>query len=225
LNCVVFFFLGSTGHSQGIVSAVAVSASDSYISFTNNSKKALTLLYFIGLRSAQVFPSSFLSPRIRDDSVQHNEGHPTPMLSITNLYEEDLNSCIETVNKQLPPNKRICVALQNGPKTFVCSGPSESLYGLNVYLRSIKARPDEDQTRIPFHERKKYFTTRYLGMSVGFHCEYLKEALSLLQHDIENFQLNWETKQLKIPVLSTYDGTPSLSISVIVIVVVFVVVV
>lgn len=209
---IVFFGLsGSTGHSQGIVSAVVVSASDSYNSFVNNSKKALALLYFIGLRSVQVFPPSFLLPRIRDDSIQHNEGRPTPMLSITNLYEEEVNSCIETVNKQLPTNKRICVALQNGPKAFVCSGPPESLYGLNVYLRSIKARPDEDQTRIPFHERKKNFNTRYLGMSVGFHCEYLKEALSILQQDIETFQLNWEVKHLKIPVFSTHDGSLSFS--------------
>src|SRR5215471_17807471 len=60
---------GATGHSQGIVSAVAIAASATFESFTENSLKALKWLFFSGLRGQQTFPVTSLDPSIVQDSI------------------------------------------------------------------------------------------------------------------------------------------------------------
>ena len=74
---------GATGHSQGVVSAVAVAASTTFESFTENAKKAVRWLFFCGLRGQEAFPVLSLEPSIVDDSIEGGEGAPTPMLAVT----------------------------------------------------------------------------------------------------------------------------------------------
>ena len=60
--------IGATGHSQGIVTAVAVAASSDWTSFLSQSRNAVTTLFRIGLRSQMVLPSNHsasLDPRRR----------------------------------------------------------------------------------------------------------------------------------------------------------------
>lgn len=84
LICLIQFLIskGSTGHSQGIISSIVISGSSTEKEFIENSTKAVTFLYWLGLRSRNAFPITTIGPTILSDSLQNGEGVPSPMLSI-----------------------------------------------------------------------------------------------------------------------------------------------
>ena len=95
------------------------------------------------------------------DSLENNEGRPSPMLSIRDLSIEQVENFIKQTNNHLPSEKHIAISLVNGARNVVVSGPPESLYGLNLTLRNNKAPSGLDQARIPFSERKLKFLTDF----------------------------------------------------------------
>ena len=62
---------GATGHSQGIVSAVAIAASATFEEFVDNSRKALKWLFYSGLRGQQAFPVTSVKPFSGDFNPIH----------------------------------------------------------------------------------------------------------------------------------------------------------
>lgn len=132
-------FVGATGHSQGIVAAAVVSASSTEAELIRNTEVALHVLFWIGLRSQQTYPESTLNPNILADSLANGEGRPTPMLAVTKLTLPVLEKQVDISNKFLGPNEQIEIALHNGPRAYVCSGPPKSLYG-NFVLNVLSKR-------------------------------------------------------------------------------------
>lgn len=47
---------GTTGHSQGVVTAVAISMADTWESWMDVANATITILFWIGMRSQQVTP-------------------------------------------------------------------------------------------------------------------------------------------------------------------------
>ena len=198
---------GATGHSQGVVSAIAISASTSFESFDINAKKALRWLFFCGMRGQEAFPVLALEPGIVQDCVEGGEGEPTPMLSITNLSLALLEPHVAATNKHLPVNAQIAVSLFNGPRSFVVTGPPRSLCGLVTNLRKVRASPGVDQSKVPYSQRKPAFGMRFLVVNAPYHSAYLKGAAEkLCKEDLEGEEL-WTTEELGIPVFNTEDGT------------------
>ncbi|KAJ6624064.1 fatty acid synthase [Mycena sp. CBHHK59/15] len=198
---------GTTGHSQGIVSAVAIAASTSFDSFTANALKALKWLFFSGLRGQQAFPVVALEPSIVDDSIEGGEGAPSPMLSVTGLKLAELEVHIKKTNTHLPENSKLNVSLHNGPRAFVVTGPARSLYGLVTSLRKVRATSGLDQSKTPFSQRKPVFSVRFLVVGVPYHSDYLAGATEkLITEDLGDEEL-WNAEELKIPVFNTEDGS------------------
>ena len=197
-------FLGTTGHSQGIVTAAAIAAADSWESYEKAARKALTMLFWIGSRSQQAYPRTSLAPSILQDSVDNGEGNPTPMLSVRDLSRSALQENIDTTNHHLPQDRHIAISLSNSARNFVVTGPPISLYGLNLRLRKVKAPTGLDQTRIPFTDRKSRFVNRFLPITSPFHSTYLTEAYKHITEDLQDVVLN--VKDLKIPVFNTATG-------------------
>ncbi|KAI8805920.1 hypothetical protein BJ742DRAFT_774644 [Cladochytrium replicatum] len=197
---------GTTGHSQGVVSSVVISASSTEQEFRENTQKALGLLFWIGLRTQNAFPATTISPNILQDSLSSNEGVPTPMLVVNGLRHSDVQTHVDATNQHLPEDRRIHVALINGPRSIICTGPPQSLYGLNVALRKLKANPSEDQSRIPFSQRKIRFSSRFLPVAEPFHCEYLSSVPEQLATDIKQFNLEFDGASLAISVYNTNTG-------------------
>jgi fatty acid synthase subunit alpha len=199
-------FAGATGHSQGVVSAVAISASNSFEDFFENSKKALTWLFFCGLRGQEAFPQTSLEPNIIKDSLDGGEGAPTPMLSIAGLSISEIEKHISATNKHLPASSQLGVSLHNGPKTFVITGPPKALYGLVTSLRKVRAPSGLDQSKIPFSQRKPVFSIRFLAVGVPYHSTYLVDAVDkMLKTDLKGEEL-WKASELAIPVYHTESG-------------------
>ncbi|OVF11274.1 putative tetrafunctional fatty acid synthase subunit [Clavispora lusitaniae] len=198
--------VGATGHSQGLVTAVAIASSDSWDSFYENALKAVTLLFFIGSRCLMAYPRTTLPPTMLQDSLENGEGRPSPMLSVRDLSREQVEKFIATTNEHLPADKRVAISLVNGGRNLVVSGPPESLYGLNVTLRNNKAPSGLDQARIPHSERKLKFSNRFLPIFAPFHSHLLEPATDMILADIEAEKLTFSAKDLRIPVFDTYSG-------------------
>lgn len=195
---------GTTGHSQGIVTAAAIAEADSWESFHLAAKKAITILFWIGSRSQQAYPRTSLAPSTLQDSVEHGEGTPTPMLSVRDLSQAILQEHIDSTNRHLPEDRHIAISLVNSARNFVVTGPPISLYGLNLQLRKVKAPTGLDQTRIPYTERKVRFVNRFLPITSPFHSRYLGEAYQQIQEDLKDIKI--ASKDLAIPVYDTSSG-------------------
>ena len=195
---------GTTGHSQGIVSAAAIAAARDWQSFEGQTLNALTILFWIGVRSQEAYTLPSLAPSVLDDSKEHGEGRPTPALSIRGLPRVTIEEYIQTTNQYLRQDGQIAVSLVNGAENFVVMGPPMALYGLNLRLRTAKAPIDDDQTRIPYSQRKPHFINQFLPISAPFHSPYLSEAVEALQEDLKEIEIS--AKELDIPVYNTFNG-------------------
>lgn len=199
-------FAGTTGHSQGLGTAICIAASDSVDSFIVNASKTIKWLFYCGLRGQQYFPLLALEPSIIQDCVEGGEGVPSPMLSVTGLSQKDLDVHIKKTNSHLPANSQLQISLLNGSKAFVVTGPARALYGLVAALRKVKAPTGLDQSKIPFSQRKPVFSVRFLVVNVPYHSEYLKGATEeMFEDDLEKQEL-WTPKDLAIPVFHTENG-------------------
>lgn len=195
---------GTTGHSQGVVMAAATAAADTWETWPGIVKSALTILFWIGARSQQTFPRTSMAPTVLQDSIDNGEGTPTPMLSIRDLSQAEVQKHIDVTNKYLPADRHISISLINSPRNMVVTGPPMSLYGLNLQLRKVKAPTGLDQNRVPYTQRKVRFVNRFLPISAPFHSKYLAEATALIDQDLKNIQI--DAKQLGIPVFDTNTG-------------------
>ncbi|MCJ1474414.1 beta subunit of fatty acid synthetase [Lambiella insularis] len=180
---------GTTGHSQGIVTAAAIASADSWDSFQKAAKNAITILFWIGLRSQQAYPRTSLAPSTFQDSQEHGEGTPTPMLSIRDLPLSAVQEHIDTTNHHLPEDRHIAISLINSARNFVVTGPPISLYGLNLRLRKVKAPTGLDQTRVPYSQRKIRFVNRFLPITAPFHSPYLAEAYKHIKEDLRDIKI------------------------------------
>jgi len=147
-----------------------------------------------------------LEPSIVQDAIDGGEGQPSPMLSITGLPLKDLEPHVKKTNSHLPDNSKLTLSLHNGPRAFVITGPSRSLYGLVINLRKIRAPNGLDQSKIPFSQRKPVFSVRFLVVGVPYHSKYLDGAGEKLCVDDLGGEELWKPADLLIPVYHTEDG-------------------
>ncbi|KAG0650153.1 Fatty acid synthase subunit beta [Hyphodiscus hymeniophilus] len=195
---------GTTGHSQGIILAAAMSAVEDWKSFAKIAISSITILFWIGARSQQTYPRTSLAPNILQDSIDNGEGTPTPMLSIRDLSRSQVQEHIDATNQYLPEDRHIGISLINSARNMVVTGPPISLYGLNLQLRKVKAPTGLDQTRIPFTERKVRFVNRFLPITSPFHSKYLTDATVHIEEDLKDVTI--DSKDLGIPVYDTNTG-------------------
>lgn len=199
------YLKGATGHSQGIITALAVSRADDWDSWLEESIRAVTALFYIGLRSQLEFPVTALAPSVLKDSEENGEGIPSPMLAVRELTQKQLQKYIDEANKFLPAEKHVTLSLVNGPRSYVVSGPPMSLYGLNRLLRAIKPDADANEGRVPYSQRKQKVVNRFLRVTVPFHCSLLKNATKQIIEDIQKSD-NGASAELKLPVFDTFSG-------------------
>ena len=199
-------FKGATGHSQGVVSAVAIAVSSNWEALDVNILKAVQHLFYIGLRGQEAFPLLSIEPHIVADSVENNEGVPTPMLAVNGLSAKALDGHLKKVNAHLPSNSKLGISLYNGSNMHVVTGPAKALYGLATALRKVMAPPGLDQSKTPFSKRKALFNMRFLPINVPYHSHYLQGATEKLVHNDFGGEDIWNVEDLSMPVYNTEDG-------------------
>lgn len=199
-------FSGTTGHSQGVITAAAIASATSWDSFDKAARDALTMLFWIGFRSQQAYPRTSMAPSVLQDSIENGEGTPTPMLSIRDLPLSSVQGHIDATNQHLPDDRHILISLVNSARNFVVTGPPLSLYGLNLRLRKVKAPTGLDQNRVPYTQRKIRFVNRFLPITAPFHSPYLSSAHERVLEDLGRSGVNIPVQSLAIPVYDTKTG-------------------
>ncbi|PUU81782.1 fatty acid synthase beta subunit dehydratase [Tuber borchii] len=196
---------GATGHSQGIITAAAIASASTWDSFHRITSDTLTILFWIGCRSQQTYPRTSLAPSTLQDSINEGEGTPSPMLSVRDLPQAQVQHHVDITNTHLPKDRHIHISLINGARNVVVTGPPQSLYGLNLSLRKVKAPTGLDQNRVPFTGRKVRFTNRFLPISAPFHSPYLESATGIILEDLKEIEA-FTRQDLAIPVFHTSTG-------------------
>lgn len=199
-------YKGTTGHSQGLVTALAIASSSDWASFDAQALKAIEFLFYLAVRCTQTYPQTSLPPSTVKDSEENGEGEPGPMLSIRDLSLDQVNSFVAQTNRHLPETKQISVSLVNGARNVVVTGPPESLYGLNLNLRNAKAPAGLNQARVPYSDRKLKFSSRFLPIASPFHSKLLKPANEQIFADFKKAGLEFAQKDIAIPVFDTNSG-------------------
>ncbi|KAJ2465120.1 fatty acid synthase alpha subunit Lsd1, partial [Coemansia sp. RSA 2320] len=199
-------FKGVTGHSQGIITSVVFASMTDLDSFYSLSERALGMLFAISMYTQLAHPPTTINPAILEDSLENSEGTPGPMLSVLRLRQNDVERHIEATNRHLPADRQIALSLINGPRSFVITGPPQSLYGFNLSLRKLKAPAGLDQNRVPYSQRKLQFTTRFLPITGPFHSEYLASAPELAMRDILANGWTLDAADIHLPAFSGDDG-------------------
>jgi fatty acid synthase subunit beta len=195
---------GATGHSQGIVVAVAIAISDSWDSFYSAALTAVESLFWIGFECNQGSPRSSLSPSIIEYSVSNGSGQPSCMLSVVGLERSRLDRILGIFNKSLHATSQVSVALINTRDNFVVGGPAKSLAALDTYLRTIKADPEIDQNRVPHSKRKPTIQHQFLPITAPFHTEYLSTPARKIKCHLSSIEIFPE--MLQIPVHDNRNG-------------------
>jgi fatty acid synthase subunit beta len=199
-------FIGTTGHSQGVISSIVLASSSTEESLFENSEKALTLLFVIGRRGHITYPEVTLNPSILRDSLANNEGNPSVMLSVVNLPLATVQKYVESTNQHLPEDRQIYIGLVNGARFINLVGHPQSLYGLNTALRKIKAPTGLDQSRVPHSQRKLKFSTKFIAITHPYHSEYLRHGNPFVFQEAKDLGIQYSASEIKVPVYSTFDG-------------------
>ena len=197
-------FKGTTGHSQGIIVAAVIASADSWEDFLMFATDAITILFWIGVRSQEWSKQEPLSFKAIETSLKHDEGRPTPMLSIRGLARSEVEKHVTAINLHLHEDHYLSISVINGPDNVVISGPPQSLCGLNARLRSFNIPKDVDQSRIPYKQRKPAFSHSFLPISAPFHSNYLEDTLEDIIQDVGTTKFS--TRRLELPLYSTHSG-------------------
>jgi len=197
--------VGVTGHSQGLFAAVAVAQSDSWASFHEACDKALCLSFWVGLEAHHAAPPSTVPSAAVADCIDHGEGSPSAMLSISGLDKHHAAQLVEASNKSYGGgSKMVHLALINSRDRFILAGPPSSLRSLCVRLRQIQAPDTLDQTRVLSHKRKPAIDVQFLPISAPYHSPYLAQVDALVRDHTPNISL--AARDLGIPVYHTSTG-------------------
>ncbi|KAF4954536.1 hypothetical protein FSARC_12099 [Fusarium sarcochroum] len=196
---------GTTGHSQGIITAAATAVADDWLSWREVTRAAMTTLFWIGVRTQQSWDAlqgnNAVSEAMIQDSVDHGERTPSPMLSVRGLPREDLQTCVDATNRYLKDGSRYLeISIVNGTRNFVVSGPPKYLYGLNLRIRKRKQLFTQQSSS----GKADVIGSTFLDVSVPFHTDWLSQALPMIQDDLEHVRLH--SNDMTIPVFSPESG-------------------
>ena len=187
-------FSGTSGHSHGLVTIIAIFSSKNGVSFLENVQMALKWLFFAGTQGQQLFSIFALEPSVVQDSIDGGEDQTIPMLSVNGLLLKDLQPLISKTNKYLPDNPQTGISLHDGPHKFTITGPPCALYGLIANLYTICAPNGSDQSKVEFAKQKPVFSMCFLVVGVPFHSQYLWDAVDkVISQDLNGEKL-WTAK-------------------------------
>ena len=195
-------FSGLAGHSQGIVVATSIATAETWSEFQDASVKAITILFWIGARSQQVFRETPLPSSKIQRAVENGQGTPSPMLAVSNIPKSQLEKYVNGINRYLSASDRMQISLINSQSSFVISGPQRSLTVLADKVQSEAAH--DGQERVPFSERKSKPSIHFLPVTVPFHCDLLSDAISVIQDDLRGVEIT--PSSLKLSVNRTNDA-------------------
>ncbi|KAJ2597032.1 hypothetical protein GGF39_003215, partial [Coemansia sp. RSA 1721] len=202
----------ATGHSQGITSAVLLSTlTDVEDSFVSGSKKALGLWMLTGALPQLAFPYFRLNQRRNSPQYKNVDAKPTPMVSVQGLTRSQLTKIIDNFNAGQPASvagnsSRVQLAVANTVDRFIVAGQLEHVAKFARYAKSQSAEPEKDQSKLPLALRKPVISVNFLGITVPYHCNPLKNTANDIHAVVLEKEWTFDSADMQIPVRSCDDG-------------------
>ncbi|KAI9921603.1 hypothetical protein PsorP6_002324 [Peronosclerospora sorghi] len=188
----------TVGHSQGVVSAVIFSAAKTAQEFTELSVSVLRYMFWQGLRVQETY-QEFLTQYKQDGKKVHNA---SPMLAVRGLKKDHVLNTMEAV-KRRTKMPDLHLSLINAFDLVNVTGFPASLMLLKQVLEESLAKPEANQTRIPFSQRCPTGSLSFLPLSSPFHTPLLADAKTKVVQDVERFKCVIKGSQLQVPVYTT----------------------
>ncbi|KAL2267370.1 hypothetical protein VTJ83DRAFT_4647 [Remersonia thermophila] len=193
------------GHSQGVVTAAAVATASSWSSFAEAAVKAVTILFWVGARCQQAWRQDTVSEEMAKELELNGHGKASPMLSVSNIQQRQLQTALDTLNRRIPQQNQVSISLENSTTSFVVSGPERTLAALVQTLNAPSAVASGPQGRVPFSQRKPSPSARFLPITIPCHGSFLDAALPLIDSDLGP-ACAIRANELRLPVNRTRDG-------------------
>ncbi|ETV97148.1 holo-[acyl-carrier-protein] synthase [Aphanomyces invadans] len=182
-----------SGHSQGVVAAVLLSAAKTSEDLHSLGLKFVRYMFLHGVRAQAIF------------GTVSKSGDISPMLLVRGLPEAALRKAVDGVNSKLKLKdaRALQLSLFNDTTAIVVTGLPDVLVLLKTTLEKISAKPDESQGRIPFSQRKPVISFVPLAVSVAFHNTTLVPAQSAIEADLTRLDLTIPGSALQFAVIGT----------------------
>ncbi|KAG9394494.1 Acyl transferase domain [Carpediemonas membranifera] len=196
---------GSTGHSQGIVTATCVSVSHTAEEFITNSLQMLIYLFWQGVFSTEDFPQY-------DFYTDTTRLARTPMATVFGITREVLDGILHDYNNPpsgpLAPEDTIALSLVNESQRFIVTGTYTALSKLKERIDPMFSNEFQDSLR--FSQRKPRGGFIYLPISAPFHAG--STHLMTATHDrlitkVAELGIDFPAANAQFPIFSTTCGT------------------
>ncbi|MCE9501021.1 MAG: hypothetical protein K8R21_11080 [Leptospira sp.] len=92
---------GTTGHSQGIVSATLAALGKDGKDFYTTFAEFLTFIFYLGYRAQEQFPYFELEKSVMDGNTEIGDKNPAPMVACIGYQKDELEKRIDDANKDL----------------------------------------------------------------------------------------------------------------------------
>ncbi|KAL2850268.1 acyl transferase domain-containing protein [Aspergillus pseudoustus] len=197
---------GVIGHSQGVFAAAAIAqAGSGWPAFYTAVDSALQLSFWVGLESHLAAPGSTISAHEVADCLDHEEGQPSYLLSVSGLDVNSLRHLIERLNNECRDDRLFAhIALVNTRSKCVLAGSPQALRRVCLALRTIKAPPTLDQTRVHFNRRRPVLDVQFLPVSAPYHSRILEPVMAWVKKALTELRLTGE--DMAIPIYCSVDG-------------------
>ncbi|KAL3458178.1 acyl transferase domain-containing protein [Aspergillus heterothallicus] len=197
---------GVIGHSQGVFAAAAIAqAGSDWPAFYQAVDSAIQLSFWVGLESHVAAPGSTLSANEVADCLDHEEGHPSHLLSVSGLSVDKLLRLIERVNNEHDDDSLVAhLALVNTRSKCVLAGSPQALRKVCLALRTVKAPHTLDQSRISFNLRRPVIDVQFLPVSAPYHSPVLERVTPYVMKALAELRLTGD--DMAIPIYCVVDG-------------------
>jgi fatty acid synthase subunit beta len=188
----------AVGFSQGVVSAVVFAAAKTTEEFSEISVRFVRYMFWHGLRAQETY-LDIVAQQKKNAKVDKDA---TPMLAVRGLSKEHVVKAIEVAKRRTKQND-LQLSLVNGSEMFSVTGLPSTLLLLKQALGALLAKADDNQTRVPFSQRKPTGALSFVNVSCPFHSVLLAPAKDKILADIERANVKLTGAQLQVPVYST----------------------
>ncbi|KAJ1759773.1 hypothetical protein LPJ58_002093, partial [Coemansia sp. RSA 1591] len=200
-------FTAVSGHSHGLVIAAAVASAADYPQFTAASERALGWLMLFGSLPQIVSPQPALHPLAVADSPVH-EGQPSPMAIVQGVPRDIVSMVLQKYNAFVKGNSdaHVYLSVTDTADQFVISGNITSLVQVIMNVRRKAAAANEDQSQVPFLQRKPEVTVHYINTRAPLHSVHSTAVCE--RHIAYASAKGWTfaAEQMLVPVRSGENG-------------------
>ncbi|KAJ2358849.1 fatty acid synthase alpha subunit Lsd1 [Coemansia sp. RSA 2618] len=202
-------FTAVTGHSHGLIVAAAVASAPDNDKFVAESEKALGWLMLFGSLPQIVSPQPPLHPLAIADSMPF-EGRPSPMLCVQGAPREVVSMVLQKYNAFVKGNDdaHVYLSVSDTADQFIVSGNTSSMAQVVMNIRRKAAAQNEDQSGVPFMQRKPDVVVKYIDTSTApLHCAHSVTVAERHIAYVRDKGWTFASKQMLLPVRSSRDGS------------------